>query len=359
MKNRATLTGPSGFPLVVGRTLAAAISFTVCTNVAARTAGGVVVDPGPPSSCPEPVQDTKDFARALLDQGQCLLRQANPADALKQYRRVAFLSDASAEQQDFARRWVSHLQLRVAKLIVTAHDGAAPPESAASPLSVTLHSVVTPDVARPINRSNFGEAQEFNPGSYELVISQGTASWNKHICLGAGQTETVNVLLKDDVLCSPPRTCADPAIPADAASCPSTLRPVVASPELPVPPTKRAVDLQHGLGIGFGIAGLVSVGVGTVLALEAHSRDKDSNNYCNVQNNLNWCQPKGIDLNSQAKTLSTASEVSFVAGGLAIIGGAAAYFTAPTQDSSEKAHRVSVGPVASANFQGLLLSGAW
>lgn len=374
--NRAYLSGPARNSVVSTRNLAVAISLTVCGNVASKTASVMMADPGPPSFCVEPVQDNKDFARALLDYGQCLLRQSNPAGALAQFRRVTLLSDASAEQQRFANKWVLHLQSRVSMLIIKAQQGAIPSDNKESPVSVVLHGAALPDGDRPVNGSDFGKPQEINPGSYELLITQGAASWKKHICLSPGQTATVHLRVKDDLPCILPRICSDATPPVSPQpTCRSeqcadkcTWTQEHARRAFPVPAAQLARieprgELQHFVGVGLVSAGIVSAGFGIGFAAAARSNEISSNNHCGPSVGLaspNACTPDGLALNRAAQTYERAAYWGFGVGAALAVAGVATCFLDLTGKSEQGSTRtVQLIPVVGRESSGLWLQSNW
>jgi hypothetical protein len=135
----------------------------------------------------------------------------------------------------------------------------------------------------------------------------------------------------------PVSSAPSPAMPADAYEQKGAAR--------------RAVGLSlAGLGVG-GIATGVVFGVLTL------QKKNDIQKACG--GNVNQCSaPIGsVDVDRQdAKTMGDISTVSFIVGGVALVSGAALYFTAP---SAVVTGKVQVAPTVSKNDAGLTLVGAF
>lgn len=128
-----------------------------------------------------------------------------------------------------------------------------------------------------------------------------------------------------------------------------------AAPVAPPPPPStpaEPVDTSKGrtqriLGLVAAGVGLVGVGVGTYFGLQVKSKNDDSNadNHCNG----NVCDQVGYDARKDALTAATISDISFIAGGVFLVGGAVLFFTAPSGSSASSGAakatpRVGIGP---------------
>lgn len=83
---------------------------------------------------------------------------------------------------------------------------------------------------------------------------------------------------------------------------------------------------QRTLGIvagGIGFAGLV---VGTIFGLQVKPKADEANGSCAG----NRCTQAGVDIRNDARALATVSTISFIAGGVLLVGGAVLFFTAPS-----------------------------
>jgi len=143
-----------------------------------------------------------------------------------------------------------------------------------------------------------------------------------------------------------------PEVAAVAAAQPQQQKP--AEPAAPPPPPPAPVDENPGgtqrvIGLVLGGAGLVGVGLGTYFGLSAIDKDKKADEKCTPT----LCQEKAdYDNADSAKSLATASTVTFAIGGGLIAAGAIVFFTAPSKTSS-----VSLSPLIGPGFAGLRIGG--
>jgi hypothetical protein len=138
-----------------------------------------------------------------------------------------------------------------------------------------------------------------------------------------------------------------------------SLAPNVRAPSIDVPalanipttagvlePTERAEEPKVSRSAAVRTLGFVTVGVGvggvalgTVFALRASSKSASAKDHCNGLQ----CDTLGVAFASQAKNAGTVSTISFIAGGLFIVGGAFLVLTTPRAPMA-KGVTVSVGP---------------
>jgi hypothetical protein len=86
-------------------------------------------------------------------------------------------------------------------------------------------------------------------------------------------------------------------------------------------------------GMGLGGAGII---MGSIFGLRASSKWSETKDHCTGID----CDRTGVELAAQAKNAGTVSTISFIAGGVFLVGGAALFFTAP---SAPKKNDVTVG----------------
>jgi len=136
--------------------------------------------------------------------------------------------------------------------------------------------------------------------------------------------------------------------PAAVATVPAPA-PVLVTPA-PVVPPPAPPSAWTGRRIGglvLAAAGVVGVGVGAGYGLAAMSRHDDAQKACP---RTTCTDQHGVDLWSSAHTAGTISTVAFIAGGVALAGGAVLWFTGKPETT---APRLSLGPGTVA------LRGAW
>jgi serine/threonine-protein kinase len=89
-------------------------------------------------------------------------------------------------------------------------------------------------------------------------------------------------------------------------------------------------SFQRNLGLGLAVVGLAGVGVGSFAGLTAITKNNRANDHC--PNDA--CDPDGLSLDRQANDWATVSTVSFIAGGVLLVGGAVLYILAPSARAS-------------------------
>jgi hypothetical protein len=99
------------------------------------------------------------------------------------------------------------------------------------------------------------------------------------------------------------------------------------------------------IGLIAGGVGLVGIGVGTVFALRASSKNDDSN--ANGHCDATGCDAQGKASRNDALDAATVSTITFIAGSALLAGGVALFLFAPTSGGSAarlRATQVAVGP---------------
>jgi hypothetical protein len=150
------------------------------------------------------------------------------------------------------------------------------------------------------------------------------------------------------------------AVPPQPVAPPST--PVVASPaESPAgkDSTSSSGGTQRIAGLAIGGAGVVSFGVGTVLAVVAQSKETDSEKYC-APDDPSRCTQQGVDILDDARGLNTTGNILLGVGGLLVVSGAVLYLTAPSASDAAKsppATQVALASALSPAGGRLILSG--
>ena len=94
--------------------------------------------------------------------------------------------------------------------------------------------------------------------------------------------------------------------------------------------------------------------IGTVFGLKTFSAKSESDNYCRGTR----CDPKGLDLRSDAKTFATISDVAFAAGLVGVAAGAYFVFFRGSPSTSSGSG-LTVGASVADGRTGIDLSGAW
>jgi hypothetical protein len=233
-------------------------------------------------------------AAALFDLADCREASGRLATAWRLFTEAVELAHATgdADRERGASDRAAALAPRLMRLQVRV-SGAAPN------LEVEVDD-------EPLPRASWGEALPVDPGRHRVAASApGRESWEA-VVQPRREGETLLVMV--------------PPLPA---------------PEVPLErPPDVAVEQDDGstqriVAIVLGSVALASIAVGAgcgILAIDNASEYKD---HCDAQNR---CDPDGIDLHDKAKTFATASNATFVVGGVTAVAGFVVWLTAPSAD---------------------------
>lgn len=181
-----------------------------------------------------------------------------------------------------------------------------------------------------------------DPGAHRLVVSApGMQSATANIAISERQQLDIPLQLE-------PAESEEPA----AAPTPAAVEPPPVRSDAPSPDTSnhspwRTVGL---VAVGAGVLGL---GAGGYFALDAKSKNDQSNMSGCVGNN---CSPAAASLRRDAVSAANDATVAFVVGGLLSAGGVALWVLAPSGNGAVSA---GVTPVAASGGGGAMLTGAW
>jgi hypothetical protein len=321
--------------------------------------------------CRADPQDDKAAAQAAFDLGRKLVLAGNFNEACPKFEEserldpglgtMLFLADCYEKTGKTASAWG---QFREAEAIAlkqsdarekVAHDRAAALEPRLSKIIVQVEATKKVDglrVARDtveIGQGLWNVPIPIDPGSHDISASApGRKTWSEHVQIttnGSTFTIVVPALLEDP----------DAAPAANPTVLPAQPPPGDQGP----PPEKPTSDgnTQRILGVAAAGVGVVSAVAGIFFGLHASSRLDESNadGRCGANNH---CTQIGVDDRSDAGTAATLSDVTFIAGGVLVAGGAALFFTAPhgKNSSAPAAHLTpSVGPKSA----GLSFGASW
>lgn len=195
-----------------------------------------------------------------------------------------------------------------------------------------------------VGHAELGVALPVDPGTH---LVEATAPKKKpfstKVDVAPKQTDAkVTVTLEDEPeAATPPPTVTPPP--------PSTL------PEQPPPPATSSGATQRTLGIVAGVVGLAALGTGAAFGLIAKSKNNEALEPQNCPTSK-LCTQNGLDLTNDAKTAASLSTVSFMAGGVFVVGGVILVLVAP---SSSPRTGVRVTPLLGPSTAGLGLDAAW
>jgi hypothetical protein len=321
--------------------------------------------------CHADPQSDKAAAQAAFDLGRKLVLAGNFADACPKFEEsekldpglgtMLFLADCYEKTGKTASAWG---QFREAEAIAlkqsdarekVAHDRASALEPKLSKIVVQVDAAkkidglhVTRDAVE-IGQGLWNVPFPIDPGPHDIGASApGRKSWSEHVQITTnGSTFTIVV----------PTLLDDPD--AAAAANPLILPGKTNGGDQPLPPEKPQSDgsTQRILGVAAAGVGVVSAVFGIFFGLHASARLDESNadGRCGTNNH---CTLIGMGDRSDASNAALLSDVTFIAGGALIAGGAALFFAAPhgKKSSAPAAHfSPSVGPKSA----GLSFCASW
>jgi hypothetical protein len=255
----------------------------------------------------------------------CYERIGRFASAWSEFRSAEGLArERSDKRADVARARAQAIEPKLDRLTI-----AVGPMVPRSGLQVLLDGASIPT-------EEWGLAMALDPGERVVVVTApGHPPRTIATHLGPDNpTAVVRIDSLDETPAtpSPPRETALPAAPIPPlplAAAPSPSPPAAGAPEPPPaePASGNPGVARRWIGIGVGAAGLIGLGVGTVLGLNAKSKLDESNaGPCGAGDR---CNSQGLALRQDASSAATGSTVAFVLGGLAVGAGVVLYVTAP------------------------------
>jgi len=326
----------------------------------------------------DPSAADKAAARALFDEGRSLSSAGRYAEACVKleesqkldpgFGTMFNLADCYEHVGQTATAWAMYLEVAGRMRSEGQKDREQAARERAAAIEPKLSRViisVAPEVAQwkgvvvkrdgaEVGRGVWGSAIPVDPGSHVIeATAPGKQRFTQTVEVGKdGARVTINI-----PVLQPEASGPAPVAPA-RASASNTAAPIGAVPAKegrPLEPGQEATSGSSMKTIGLVVAGagVVGVGVGTVLAFGAKSKFNESSPHCDG----NKCSQEGVDIRDEA--ISKAGTATIVGGiGLAaLVGGAVLYFTAPSAPKNKTATlsspAIAIGPGS------VTLSGRW
>jgi hypothetical protein len=156
------------------------------------------------------------------------------------------------------------------------------------------------------------------------------------------------------------------AIPPEDAPARSVTLPPLAELRVTTQPAPRAISggggasVQRTLGVVLGAVGVLGVAIGTVAGVRTLAEQRDAVNACGgTYPRCSLSSESAVtSANDGAQTSGTVSTTAFVAGGLALGGGALLFLTAPRAEKSPRG-TLRIVPTLGTNQEGASLAGQW
>lgn len=257
--------------------------------------------------------------------GQELRRDGKLAAAREQFRTCGDPSCPTMLRDDCTKR-LDDLERAQPTIIFEAKDGAGNDLSTVKVtvdgLSLTERLAGAPVAVEPGEHTFTFEAAGQPTLQKKLVIRESEKDRRERVTLGTTDTMT----------------------PANSPLATPSGAPPASTPP---PETSSGLGTQKILAIMAGGVGVVGIGLGSAFGLITISKKNDAQSAC-----PNLCSSQdGVNKWSDAKDAATLSTVAFIVGGVALAGGAALWFTAPSSGGSSAQVGVGLGTVQ--------LKGAW
>ena len=209
-----------------------------------------------------------------------------------------------------------------------------PPATAPPGLEITIDGEKIPEAA-------WGTALPVDPGEHEVAArAPRHAPWStKTTVTGKAERSSVSV----------PVLVVEETTEGPAA--PGAPRPGAPATEQPGGVVAKKATLARTLALVSGGLGVVGLGVGTALGLDASSK---KSGYQGEQVGGRCVTEACVTTSQQAVSAANASTIAFVAGGVLVAAGAVLWVTAPRDE-----HTLALVPIAGPQGMGAGVSGAW
>ncbi|MDC3956107.1 hypothetical protein [Polyangium jinanense] len=273
-----------------------------------------------PEACPKFAESQRLDAGVgtLLNLADCLEKIGRTASAWAEFRAAAYAAreKGQVEREQVARERAAALEPRLARLVITA------------PWSEKVQNLEIRKDGQVLGRALWGTAVPVDPGKHVLEAqAEGKRPYRVEVEVPGGEATRVTAAI--------PELVDVPQAPAPPAGKPL--------------PNSRA-PVHKIAGIALGGAGVVSIVAGSILGMQAISRNDASAAHC-IEGNL--CDATGVALRSEARARGDAATGTIIAGVLAATGGLVLYLTAPEGTPA----RAGVGTVGSG--AGLVVGGVF
>ncbi|MEZ4223468.1 MAG: hypothetical protein R3B13_21150 [Polyangiaceae bacterium] len=267
---------------------------------------------------------------------ECYEKSGRVASAWAAYREVAVLARKAGEatREQVASERAKQLEARLPYLVVEVPEAARVPG-----LRVERNGEL-------VDAGAFGARVAVDPGKYRIVASaEGYTPWNGEVAIAESESQRVAIPALTKL---PPEETAPSPVPAPSqnSSQPEPEAPL----EQPAPSPLKTVGL---VAAGVGVASLT---VGAYFGLRANSEWNSAfdDGHCGSNN---VCTAEGQDLTDSARSAAVLANIFVGAGVVLVGGGAALYFTAPSERPKTTARGLRVSPGVGAGGLGMSFSG--
>jgi len=286
--------------------------------------------------------DKKDRADALFKQGKKLMAEKHYADACSAFEESFKLDPAVGAQLNLGKCYEEWGKLGRAFLayqaaeklakdtkddrlgdihaLVESLDSQAPRLTIKLPKDAPANVVVTFD-RTPV--TTFGEPFVVDPGPHTIEYGVGAQKKQRIVPMDRGAESEVTLELTKGMTDAesgegPAPTKAEPTSRAAETS----------------EPARPGRSMRIG-GIALGGAGVLAIGVSSVMTLSARGKYRDAlDKYCGGMTDT--CDSMGLDITHDARSTANTATIIFAVGLAAVGGGVALYLLAPDGSSSSE-----------------------
>ncbi len=287
-------------------------------------------------ACPtyEEVDKTDPAIGSKLNVAKCYEDWGRLATAYNWYVQAdKMATDAKDERAPKIKEVIEELDVNVPRMTIKIPDGADP----------DIVDTLTLD-GQPIPEAWHNTLQRIDPGPHviEFVVDGQKKKKMAPVERGGESELTLDI----------PKGVGKKPRPPKKKDGEVTPPPVVSTPD----PGKT----RRYLGIGIGSAGVVAVGVASIITLSARSKYKDAlADHC--MGSTSGCDATGFKLTHDARSRANVATVVTLIGVAAIAGGAVLYFTAPNAPApnTEKPVALYVSPTIDTTGGGFVVGGSF
>lgn len=194
----------------------------------------------------------------------------------------------------------------------------------------------------PVATEELGLPVPADPGDHAVVVS---APGHPPRTFTARLTpESPNATIRIDSLDEATTALPVAPVPSPTATPPTATGLPEVPPSTPVVPEDKNAT-RRWIGVGVGGLGIAGVAVGSVFGIVAKQKFDQSNaSQCNASTDK--CFTPGFPMRKDAEGAATASDVSFIVGGVLLATGVVLYLTAPKPQQPASGVVVAPAPVA-------------
>lgn len=282
----------------------------------------------------------------LLNLADCSDKAGRSASAWVEFLEAAALAKAAGDpkREKAARKRAETLEPKLVRLSITV-----PPEVASlEGLEVRRDGVL-------VDRAQWASAVPVDPGSHLVeAVAKGYRQWKTQVDASAAGTTVPVAIGKLEREPAPPPVVVASAPPPPPPPPPATASAAPPPPLVPPPPPLEPASSQRTWALVAGGVGIVGLGIGTYLALDAKSKSKDAETHCLSGKTV--CDATAASESKDAKSEANLATIPFALGLVGVGAAITLWVTAPSS-SEQSAKRIWMTPTAAPDRAGVTVGG--